>query len=1293
MLKPYLALFYFMLLFLNGQAQQVWMHPNAGQWDERIEYKIDIVLGEMYIERDGVTYFMSDIAEKSHGHDHSDGHHDHSADEIVRYHVIQSKFIGINDTIQTISSNPSDFYRNYMLGNDQNKWKSHLNSFSRIEKQNIYNGVDLIYASSDDELNYSFSIDPLADVSMVKRLFVGHEKLEVDEDGNLVISHRFGKIKESKPIAWNVIDGRKVDVPIEFKIEEGVVSFNFPEGYMKEYELFIDPSITFSTYSGATSDNWGLSATPDVSGNLIGGGVSFAPGYPIVPGAYDATFNGGTVDLAITKFNADGTNLIYSTYIGGVGSETPNSMICAPNGELFIFGVTSSVNFPMAGTPYDPVFSGGPNVSASVNGLGFQDGSDLFIARLSADGSTLLASTYIGGSSTDGLNISNLQYNYGDQFRGEIILDEAGDVYVTSSTQSNNFPIVLGAQAAIGGGQDAVAFKMPPTLNTLYWSTYLGGNGNEAGNSIQISSAGNAYVVGGTTSANLNLPLGEDLTYNGGLSDGFVIQLNGANGSMISGSYMGFNEYDQAYCVQLDIDDNVYVLGQSQSNWPITPGHYGVPNSGQFIRKYNSNLTTIEWTTMVGAGTGNVEISPTAFLVSDCYDIYYSGWGGQLNVNAGNALFSSSNGFPVTPDAYQSATNGNNFYISVLGADAMSLKYGTFMGGTTGPYNHVDGGTSRFDKAGRIYHAVCAACGGNPNGFTSTPGVWSTTNNSSNCNLAAFKFELSTIDAVVTEPTATVCIPDPVIFDNNSANGNDFFWNFGDGNTSTDVNPTHLYASPGVYNVVLVVSDTNGCFTPDSVQFEVTIGDFQGGVIQPTAPICPGDSFQFEAYGGSVYAWSPAQFLDDSTSATPTATVNVTTDFMVIISDTCGLDTVYVTLPVFLGASNISSDTSICIGNSVVLNAEGGVSYEWTPPTYLDDPSSSTPISTPDATITYNVEIITSNGCILNEEVLISVYYDPPVPVIEDTLIMCSGSSVEIVASGAETYFWYPNNFLSQNTGSVITANPPTSQWYYCDFENPCGVEVDSVFIEVILPEVTAGNDTIVCPGESAILWAAGGVEYQWYPQHYVSHVTYDTVLVSPTGPIIYTVVGTDEFGCIDSDSVFVDFYPLPSVVANPDVYAFYGDEVQLSASSNPSGTLFWSPADFLTCEYCSNPVANPNQTLTYTVTVTDVNGCQSSDDVTIHYDPIIYVPNTFTPDEDEFNQSFLAVGGNIESFQMLIFDRWGEVIFESNNMQFGWDGTYNGQKCQDGTYIWKILIADLEGKKKEYVGHVNLIR
>jgi len=1288
MLKNYSVIGFLVLLCTQVYGQGVWIHPNAGQWDERIVYKLEADLGELLIENDGFTYNLSNVKTSSHKH----GGEEHHDEDSIKYHTITSKFIGANWKKGKEESNPSPFYRNYILGNDKSKWKSKIHSFSKVHMNEFYEGVTLILNAAKDAFNYSFELNAGVNPEIIKRTFNGQDKLEIDEEGNLIIYNRFGTIVESKPIAWNVVEGRTKMVDVNYKIENNTVSFEFPKGFDKNHTLVIDPNITFSSFTGSTADNWGMSATPDIAGNLIAGGVAFAAGYPVSVGAYDLSFNGGVVDISIFKFSADGTNMLYSTYLGGVGSETPNSMICAPNGELFIYGLTSSNNFPMVGTPYRSTFSGGPDVSASANGLGFSQGTDLFVARLSPDGGTLMASTYIGGTSTDGLNITSLKYNYGDQFRGEIVLDDVNNVYVTSSTRSSDFPVVMGTQGTLGGGQDAVAFKMPPTLNTLSWSTYFGGVGNETGNSIQLSSTGDVYVVGGTASNNLVFNSGNVLTYNGGIADGYILRLNGNTGAMLSGSYIGFSEYDQAYCVQLDLDNNVYVLGQSESNYPITPGHYGVPNSGQFIQKYNTDLTSILWTTMVGAGTGHVELSPTAFLVSDCYDIYFSGWGGQLNVDDGSALFSTTNNFPVTSDAFQPTTSGSNFYISVLSQDAMSLKYGTFMGGVTSPFNHVDGGTSRFDKLGRIYHAVCAACTGVTNGFTTTPGVWSNTNNSPNCNLAAFKFELSTIDAIVALPQTVICFPDPVAFTNNSANGNNFFWDFGDGTTSTEVNPTHFYPGAGTYDVTLVVADSNGCFSPDSVFLEVFIGDFQGGVIQPTDAICPGESFQFEAFGGSVYSWSPGVFLDDSTSATPIATVNQTTDFTVIISDTCGIDTVYVTLPVFLGASDISNDTSICLGNSVQLNAAGGSSYLWTPSTYLDNPTSATPIATPDVTTLYNVEITTSNGCVLNEEVLITVYFDLPVPILEDTLIMCNGLSLDITAGGGETYNWNPNTFINSTNTASVTVNPPNDIWYYVDFGNACGVVTDSVFLDVIFPNVTAGNDTIICPNKTATLWASGAVVYNWSPSSY-HHITNSTILVSPNAPTTYYVQGIDAFGCIDYDSVFVDFFPTPIVDAGVNVYAFYGDEVQLTATSPQFGVYSWSPIEDLTCVNCASTVATPNRETVYTVTITDQNGCQAIDIVTIFYDITIYVPNTFTPDQDEFNQSFYAYGGNVKEFHMMIFNRWGELIFETYDMKTGWDGTYNGLICQDGTYVWKIQVKDAFDKKQEFVGHVNLIR
>lgn len=1290
-----LTAFIFILLVsvLQVAAQdEVWLHPNAGQWDDRIEYKVELQEGEMLIEKNGFTYFFSDI--KSHaGHSHEDKMHEEEGDPEYHAHVVKQKFLGSNWSGKEFTSDESIFYRNYILGNDKTKWKSQLHSYANVQMSEMYDGVDLVLDGSKAQLKYSFNVQAGVDPSIIQMQYSGQSKISIDDNGDLRILHDFGEIIESKPVAWQLIGDRKKHIPVQFHLSNDVISFEFPEGFDPTIELVIDPSLTFSSFSGSTADNWGFTAAPDQFGRLFGGGISFGLGYPIMVGSYDTTHNGGQIDVAISKFSEDGTYLIYSTYLGGNGSETPHSIVSAPNGELYIFGVTSSANFPMAGSSYDFSYAGGPNLG-SVNGLSFTSGSDLYVARLDPLGSSLMASTYVGGSGNDGLNMSNIAFNYGDEYRGEIILDDNGNVYVASNTTSPDFPTLMGTQGSLNGTQDAILFKMTPGLDAMIWSTYFGGSAEDVGNSVQIAANGDVYMAGGTKSANMPFVLGNDLSFDG-VTDGYVARFNGNTGAALSGTYMGLSEYDQAYFVQLDVDDNVYVFGQSESNLGVVGAAYGVANSGQFIWKYDHNLNTIFWKTMIGAGSGHVELSPTAFLVSDCHDIYIAGWGGSLNVQYSQAVNSTTSGFPVTVDAYQASTDGSNFYLAVLGQDASLLKYATFMGGMNlGSPNHVDGGTSRFDKSGRVYHSVCGACGGNPNGFTSTPGVWSPTNQSSNCNMACFKFELSTIEALVTDPDPIICLPDSVYFQNNSVNANEYFWDFGDNTTSTEMNPAHLYPGPGIYTVTLVVSDSNGCYAPDSVEFVVNIGDFTGGVLQPPGPICPGDSYQFEAYGGVDYEWTPAQFLDDPTIATPTATITQTTDFMVIISDSCGVDTAYVTLPVFSGTSTVSNDTTICIGNSVNLFATGGSTYLWTPSTYLNDPTIANPVSTPTADITYNVQITSGNGCELNETVSIEVFYNPPVPVIPDTVALCAGSTVDITVSGSDEYLWYPNQFISSNTSPTITVSTPVDQLYYCDFTNACGSVTDSVFVDVTLATITAGTDTTVCPGETATLWAQGGVNYNWSPSNTLNNYQTSQVFATPGTPTMYYVIGTDINGCTNTDSVFVNLYPQPYIQTSPDVHAFLGDQVELYATSSTSGPYIWSPAEFLSCVVCTNPTANPDQNYTYYVSYTDANGCTASDSVNIFYDPILYVPNTFTPgDGDSHNPFFKAEGGNFTDFELLIFNRWGELIYTIEDINDYWDGTYNGILVQDGTYVWKATLLDLNGDEHEFVGHVNVLK
>ncbi|MFM6933918.1 MAG: PKD domain-containing protein [Flavobacteriales bacterium] len=1287
-MKSLLTFILFLTTFCTTWSQKVWMIPNKGQWDERILYNVDLNSGKLLLENRGMTFFLTDAMSHQH-HNGAETTHDKTS-----YHAIKHIFPHAKSDVEIQESDSSSHYFNYLLGSDQSKWKSSIHGVSKVLMPSYFEGIDLIYDGQAGQLSFAFDAQPHADLSQLSFYLEGAENLALDQNGNLIITHSLGTITYSAPKAWNISEsGKKSTVQIYFQLIDDHVSFIIPDGYDASERLYIDPSLTFSTFSGSTADNWGFTATPDPSGNLFGGGIVFGTGYPITTGAFDSSFGSGTgmfpMDASITKFNATGTALLFSTFLGGSGNETPHSLVSAPNGELYIYGVTSSSNFPITTGAFDNSFNGGPY--QLQNELEF-NGSDIYVARLSPNGTALLSSTYVGGTGTDGLNTSSLNFNYGDQFRGEIVLDNNQNVYIASSTSSSNFPTSGASQAMLNGTQDAVIFKFNSTLSNLQWSTYFGGMGNESGNSIAVANNGSIYVCGGTSSASLPISSGNDLTFNGGLSDGFIIKMNGS-GSIQAGSYMGLSEYDQAYFVRTDIDNLPYVFGQSESAWTISPGCYGNANSGQFLRKYSSDLMNITWTTMIGASTGHVELSPTAFLVSDCYDIYIAGWGGILNQTYAQAAYSTTTGFHTTIDGYQQTTNGSNFYIAVLDNDATSLKYATFMGGSASSYNHVDGGTSRFDNAGRIYHAVCGACGGNNFGFTSTPGSWSPQNPSPNCNMATFKFELNTIQAIAAQPAPLICIPQSVFFQNNSVNGNAYIWDFGDGSNSTLMQPSHQYTTPGSYDVQLIVYDSTGCYAPDSVTVTVNIGAFTAGAVQPTNSICPGDTYQLDAYGGSTYSWSPANVLNNATIANPIATLNATTTFSVIISDTCGSDTIQVTVNVSAPNVSINNDTTICLGGTVDLVAVGSGTIVWTPSNFLSNTTSFNTTSTPTSSITYTATVTSANGCTATDSMHIQVFFNPPDPVLDDTLSICFGGSGSAFISGGTSYFWYPTNNLIGQTNQTVELSPSSEQYYYCDVTNSCGTESDSIWVHIITPHIIAGNDTIVCPGAPASVWASGASYYDWSP-HPVSTANNGAfAVVQNQTNTNYMVIGTDVNGCQDTANVQINVFPPPHINAGVDVYALVGESIQFNAITSGPGSILWTPQDEFTCATCANTSVSPNQNAVYNVYFTDLNGCQAQSQVSVYFDPFIYVPNTFTPDGDEHNNEFRPILGNIREFEMLIFDRWGEIVYEMTSTEDYWDGTYNKRPCQDGTYVWKLKYTDFANNKKEITGHINLLR
>ncbi|MDF1672273.1 MAG: PKD domain-containing protein, partial [Vicingaceae bacterium] len=841
---------------------------NEGQWQQPFLYKADLGNGAMFLEKGGFTYnFYNADAFQFHNHNWSKGN------EPLKYHSFKMNFINSNPNPTIQNKNSYSDYKNYYYGKNPNNWKSNVKSYQQILYNNIYNNIDIALYSLGSKLKYDVIINPGGNLKDVQFQYEGTDNIIVDDSGNLHIKTSINEVIEQKPYAYQEIDGQKIEIPCQFVVKNNIVSFKILKSYKKKHPLIIDPLI-FSTYSGSLADNFGMTATYGYDGSLFAGGMAYNIGYPTTTGAYDTTFAGtpayGITDVVITRYDSSGSNLLYSTYIGGLETETVHSLIANENNELYLYGVTSSLDFPTTAAAYDTSFNGGTPINFTNNGTHFNNGTDIYVAKFNASGTALLASTYIGGSSNDGINTTainptvydSLMHNYGDQFRGEIMIDLDDNCYITSSSNSNDFPTPNGFDNTLNGHQDAVVLKFNNNLSTLNWSTYLGGSDADAGLSVKVDSNKTVYVSGGTTSNDFPATPGSITpTFQGGEADGYIAKIDSNCNGILAATFVGTNDYDQTFFIDIDRFGSIYTVGQTQGNFPVINAVYSNPNSGQFIQRMNNDLNTIDYSTIFGNGNIAAEFSPAAFLVDRCENVYVSGWGG--NILGGSPL----NGMPTTSlinGGFQpTSANGYDFYLFVLERNAQSMLFGSYFGGNQSQ-EHVDGGTSRFDKNGIVYQSVCAGCGSNDD-FPTTASAWSQVNNSSNCNNGIFKFDFEIIPkAKFSVDTFQGCAPLTITFTNSSGQSDSYLWDFG-GNDTTSIifNPVKTYNTPGTYNVTLIITDSI-CNTVDTAFQTITVAPpitVSGG---NTITTCDSATLYANSTGGATYfIWSSNnQFTD-----------------------------------------------------------------------------------------------------------------------------------------------------------------------------------------------------------------------------------------------------------------------------------------------------------------------------------------------------------------------------------------------------------------------------------------------
>jgi len=892
-------------VFGNNEPGLIFIE-NKNQWPQLVDFALKVPGGQMFIQPGCFHYYLIDRQRLEERHNRTHTAHSEAARGAEPAEMINGYYIKVNFPGANLRSEPHPIgrlstYYNYILGSDSAHWSAHANSYSGIYYPEFYNGIAMKLYSVGTNLKYDYIVRPNMDPSVIQVEYHGADRVELF-DGNLVIKTSFGEITESRPYAYQFINGKKVTVRCAYVLHKNRLSFSFPDGYDPCHELTIDPLLVFSTYAGSTADSWGSTATPGERGCLYSSGVTqqyLTDGtFPATTGAFQRT-SAGNYDIGILKYDSTGQHLLYATYLGGELDESPHSLVINSDEELLILGTVGSYHFPTTPTAFSRTFRGGRDVTHVIE---YDDGSDIFVARLSKDGGTLLASTYLGGSSNDGLNddAGGLVRNYGDQLRGDIITDAANNVYISSVTASADFPVTRGVDTTYNGGRtDAILVKLNAALSDILWGTFLGGSGTDASHTLKLDKSGNIFLAGGTNSVNFPVGTGGYRSSLAGSVDGWIAHIQRSGDLILNATFTGTADYDQVYFLDLNEAEEVFVYGQTASiGFPVTAGVYNNPRSGQFLQKFDTKLSSLKFSTVFGAGRRIPDISPTAFMVNDCGNIFMSGWGGLINSGEG-FWQSDTRNMPVTTDAFQKTTSGSDFYFMVLSSDATQFLYGTYLGGTESR-THVDGGTSRFDKTGVVYHAVCSGCqylnaSRNPSSdFPTTPNAWSRVNRSQNCNNAAFKFDLAVLKAKARLPDGfdKICIPDDGYFENGSIGGRKFEWDFGDGTVliKTDTaKVSHQYKNPGTYTVKLRAYNEGTCAVVDSTTLHLSV--FNGQTVFPTdGVICAGDSYQLNVSGGVSYRWQSADGTFTSTSASPAVAPSATTTYLLFVTEASGCE-------------------------------------------------------------------------------------------------------------------------------------------------------------------------------------------------------------------------------------------------------------------------------------------------------------------------------------------------------------------------------------------------------------------
>ena len=543
---------------------------------------------------------------------------------------------------------------NYFNGADPSRWRTNVPHYRELVYRDLWHGIDLRVRQHGGALKYEFRVRPGARPSDIRLAYAGARRIALAHSGSLSIHTPLGTLADSRPVSHQVVAGKHIAVASHFVLNGK--RFGFAVGsYRHDRDLIIDPGIQYTTFIGGSALEEGNGIAVDSSGNAYVGGTTQSPDFPTTVGAFKRT--GAAQNFAeafVSKLNPAGTQLVYSTFIGGSNMEFGRRIAIDAAGNAYLTGQTKSSDFPTTANAFDRTLNIPANCPRCAT-----DNTDGFVTKLNASGSALVYSTYLGGTDYDAPH--------------GIAVDGSGNAYVDGETLSNvDFPTTAGSFSPTShGSYDEFVTKLNTTGSALAYSTFLGGTQVDNGERISVDSSGSAYVLGFSSSTDYpTTPGAFDTTANGDF-DVTLSKLNAAGSALVYSTFIGGSGSDGAGGLFVDAAGNAYVSGGAGSlNFPTTAGAFDRTSDGSdaFLTKLNPAGSAAVYSTVLGGTDGD-------------------GAGGVAADASGNAWLTgttASTNFPVTANAADSSFNGGavDAFVSELNPAGSALLYSTYLGGS-----------------------------------------------------------------------------------------------------------------------------------------------------------------------------------------------------------------------------------------------------------------------------------------------------------------------------------------------------------------------------------------------------------------------------------------------------------------------------------------------------------------------------------------------------------------------------------------------------------------------------------